>query len=89
MSDATSVTVRYWAAAKEAAGLPEEQVSATTLADALALARARHADRPRFSHILGLSSLLVDGDPVGSRDPATIRLGDGARIEVLPPYAGG
>jgi molybdopterin synthase sulfur carrier subunit len=89
VSDATSVTVRYWAAAKEAAGLAEEKVSATTLADALAHARARHADRPRFSHVLELSSLLIDGDPVGGRDPATVRLADGARIEVLPPFAGG
>jgi sulfur-carrier protein len=84
-----SVTVRYWAAAKEAVGLAEEQVSATTLAEALALVRDRHADRPRFEQVLPMCSVLVDGDPVGVRDPATIDLAAGACIEVLPPFAGG
>lgn len=83
------ITVRYWAAAKEAAGLAEEQVCAATLADALALVRSRHADRPRFAAVLAMCSLLVDGDPVGGRDPATVRLAEGARVEVLPPFAGG
>ena len=32
------VTMRYWAAAKDAAGVPEQQVSADTLAAALAQA---------------------------------------------------
>ena len=89
MSHDETVTVRYWAAAKEAAGLAEEQVSAVTLADALDSVRSRHADRPRFAQVLPLCSVLIDGDPVGSRDPASIRLADGSRIEVLPPYAGG
>ena len=62
---------------------------AATLADALALVRARHADRPRFAPVLGMSSLLIDGDPVGGRDPATVPLRDGACVEVLPPFAGG
>ncbi|GAA2756019.1 MoaD/ThiS family protein [Actinopolymorpha rutila] len=89
MSSPMTVTVRYWAAAKEAAGLAEEQVEAGTLADALAQARSRHGDRPRFEQVLGLCSVLVDGDPVGGRDPATVRLAPGARIELLPPFAGG
>ncbi|HZC27558.1 MAG TPA: MoaD/ThiS family protein [Actinopolymorphaceae bacterium] len=84
-----TVTIRYWAAAKDAAGLAEELVCATTLADALALVRSRHADRPRFAQVLPLCSVLVDGDPVGSRDPAGVRLEPGAHVEVLPPYAGG
>jgi len=83
------VTVRYWAAAREAAGLAEEQVSATTLAEALSSVRSRHRDRPRFEQVLQICSLLVDGDPVGTRDPATVALGAGAKIEVLPPFAGG
>ncbi|HEY8457787.1 MAG TPA: MoaD/ThiS family protein [Actinopolymorphaceae bacterium] len=84
-----TVTVRYWAAAREAAGLVEEQVEAATLADALSSVRARHADRPRFAQVLGLCSFLIDGDPVGKRDPASVVLTDGARIEALPPFAGG
>ncbi|MEQ7124577.1 MoaD/ThiS family protein [Actinopolymorpha sp. B11F2] len=89
MSHEVTVTVRYWAAAKEASGLAEEQVSAVTLADVLADVRSRHADRPRFAQVLQLCSVLVDGDPVGARDPAAVTLTAGARIEVLPPYAGG
>jgi len=89
VSPNVTVTVRYWAAAREAAGLVEEQVEAATLADALSSVRARHADRPRFAQVLGLCSFLIDGDPVGKRDPASVVLTDGARIEALPPFAGG
>jgi sulfur-carrier protein len=89
VSHEVTVTVRYWAAAKEASGLAEEQVNAVTLADVLSDVRSRHADRPRFAQVLRLCSLLVDGDPVGARDPAAVALEPGARIEVLPPYAGG
>jgi molybdopterin converting factor small subunit len=35
------VTLRYWAAAKEAAGIAEETITAGTLAEALAAARGR------------------------------------------------
>jgi sulfur-carrier protein len=35
-----TVTLRYWAAAQEAAGVAEEKVEALTLADALAAGRA-------------------------------------------------
>ena len=89
MSSDVTVTVRYWAAAKEAAGLAEEQVVAATVADALAEVRARHSDRSRFGSVLELCSFLVNEDPVGTRDPASVALVEDARIEVLPPYAGG
>ncbi|REF36136.1 MoaD/ThiS family protein [Thermasporomyces composti] len=89
MPSPVMVTVRYWAAAKEAAGLAEEQVRATTLAEALTLLRARHADRPRFAPVLAMCSVLIDGDPVGRRDPASVSLREGACVEVLPPFAGG
>ena len=38
------VTVRYWAAAKQAAGVAEETVTADTLSEALAAAGARRAE---------------------------------------------
>ena len=37
----TNVTVRYWAAAKQAAGVAEETLDADTLAGAIAAALAR------------------------------------------------
>ncbi|MQA94664.1 MAG: MoaD/ThiS family protein [Streptosporangiales bacterium] len=84
-----SGTIRYWAAAREAAGLAEEAYEARTLREALDAARERHAGRPTFATVLARSSFLVDGDPVGKRDHATVELPEGGTVEVLPPFAGG
>ncbi len=79
--------MRYWAAAKAAAGTHEEPYDAVTLAEALeAAASARGAE---FARVVARSSFLVDGDPVGSRPHESIVLPDGGAVEVLPPFAGG
>ncbi len=83
-----TVTLRYWAAAKEAAGAAEQTVTADTLADALALAGGTGATG-RLRAVLSRSSFLVDGNPVGKRAAETVPLADGSVIEVLPPFAGG
>lgn len=83
------VVIRYWAAAKEAAGTHEELYVADSLAGALAQAHARHQQTPRFASVLGMCSLLVDGQQVGRQDRATIALRHGSTVEVLPPFAGG
>lgn len=89
------VTLRYWAAAKEAAGTAEETVTAGTLAEVLARARGKTAQAgdggqdPRLRAILARSSFLVDGVPVGTRALDAVALADAAVIEVLPPFAGG
>lgn len=89
------VTLRYWAAAKEAAGTAEETISAGTLAEALAAARGKAGDdvdtkqNSRLRAVLARSSFLIDGAPVGTRAPETVVLSDAAVIEVLPPFAGG
>lgn len=80
-------TIRYWAAAREAAGVGEESYDAGTLAAALAAARAGRG--PEFARVVRRSSFLVDGQPVGTRDHDGITLPDGGTIEVLPPFAGG
>ena len=80
-------TIRYWAGARAAAGVPEEQTSAATLAEALLLARAVRDDR--FARVLAVCSYVVDGDPVGTRDHADVLLADGVLVDVLPPFAGG
>lgn len=82
-------TIRYWAAAKAAAGTAEEPYAAATLADALDAARQRHTARPEFARVLGRCSFLVDGNPVGTRDHKTVQLAEGGTVEVLPPFAGG
>lgn len=84
------VTMRYWAAAKEAAGVAEETVTADTLAAALGVIRTRAAGGgARLSSVLARSSFLIDGHPVGTRAADAVLLADGAVIEVLPPFAGG
>lgn len=83
------VTVRYWAAAKQAAGVAQETLSADTLAQALAAASARHSGEAGFEAVLARSSFLIDGKQAGRQRPEAVALYDGAVIEVLPPFAGG
>ncbi len=77
-----SVTVRYWAGARAAAGVAEDLVSATTVGAALEVALAR---RPGLAGVLPVATLLLDGRSV-HRDAPT---GAGSVVEVLPPFAGG
>ena len=86
------VTMRYWAAAKEAAGVAEETVTADTLAGALTVIggqRRESAGATTLSTVLARSSFLIDGHPVGLRAADSVVLAEGAVIEVLPPFAGG
>ena len=83
------VTLRYWAAAKEAAGVSEETLAADTLATALSSALARDGRDRRLGPVLARSSFLIDGNPVGARRPEHVILPDAAVIEVLAPFAGG
>ncbi len=85
----TLVTVRYWAAAKHAAGVVEDVVPAATLREALGAVSALHDDRPRFVSVLSVCSYLVGSDPVGSREADSIALENGDVVDVLPPFAGG
>ena len=83
------VTIRYWAAAKEAAGTAEESVDAITLREALDAAIDSRRPDTRLETVISRSSFLVNADPVGRARKESIRLDDGAVIEVLPPFAGG
>ena len=83
------VTIRYWAAAKEAAGEAHETVEAGTLAGALAAVLEPRGGNDRLRAVLARSSFLIDGAPAGSRPAGEITLRNGAVIEVLPPFAGG
>jgi sulfur-carrier protein len=99
----TIVTLRYWAAAKEAAGIAEETIDAGTLAEALAAARGKAGQSAgqragqrgpgeqdeRLRAVLARSSFLINGEPVGSRSRDSVVLDDASVIEVLPPFAGG
>jgi sulfur-carrier protein len=88
VSDAPATgLIRYWAAAREAAGTSEEPYVADTLEEALGAAKGRHGDA--LGRVLAHCSFVVDGTPVSRRDPATVALSPGGTIEVLPPFAGG
>ncbi len=84
-----TVTIRYWAAAKEAAGVAEDTVEAATLAQALDAALARRDRGGMLRRVMARSSFLLDGAPAGRRVAADLALYDGAVIEVLPAFAGG
>jgi molybdopterin synthase sulfur carrier subunit len=81
------VIVRYFAAVKAAAGVAEDVVEASTLAEALAAVRAGRDER--FSEVLARCSYVVDGAPVGTRHPADVLVGTDSVAECLPPFAGG
>jgi sulfur-carrier protein len=83
------VTVRYWAAARAAAGVAEERVVADTLAEALQAVRAARLGDARFIQVLSVCSYVVDGVPVGKRAHDSVLLNAGSEVEVLPPFAGG
>lgn len=77
-------TVRYFAAAAEAAGTDQEQVTASTIESLLSGLVARHGDA--MDAVLARSSLLHEGRYVS--DPAVVLAAD-AVVDVLPPFAGG
>lgn len=82
-----TLTVRYFAAAKAAAGTPEETVElpvGATVADAVGALRAGHG--PELGRVLDRCSFLLDEVAVRDRSAA---LGDGTALDVLPPFAGG
>ena len=83
------VTVRYWAAAKQASGVAEEILTAGTLAELLAAVLARHPAAPALEGVLARSSFLIDGEQAGNRQAGSVTLREGAVVEVLPPFAGG
>ena len=76
------VTVRYWAGAREAAGLDEEVLAADAVGDLVQQLAHR---TPALADVLSVSSLLVDG----LISPPSRVLSDGETVEVLPPFAGG
>ncbi|MGB7448441.1 MAG: MoaD/ThiS family protein [Ornithinimicrobium sp.] len=77
-------TLRYFAAAAEAAGTDQEHVAGDDVQTVLAAVRATHG--PRMTHIIEHSSLLLDGQYVSD---ASTSVGASSVLDVLPPFAGG
>ena len=82
-----TVTVRYFAGAKAAAGSAAETLTlpaGTTVAELVAAVAADHGEA--LTRVLSASSLLLDGLAVHEREDP---LPGGATLDVLPPFAGG
>ena len=83
---ATKVTVRYFAAARAAAGMDDEIIGiapGTTVASLLLDLGKRDAE---LAKVLSRCSYLCDG--IAVRDLG-IKLRDAQTLDVLPPFAGG
>ncbi len=76
------VVVRYWAAAKAAAGTDGEELAGSTVAEVLAAAVSAH---PELAPVVEVATVLVEGRSAGPETALT----PGAQVEVLPPFAGG
>ena len=74
--------LRYFAAAADAAGTRSETLDAATVGELRAMLIERYGDA--MARVLKTGSFLVDG--VATRDD---RKPLGARVDVLPPFAGG
>ena len=83
-SPAGTVTVRYFAGARAAAGVETESRDAGTLADLVDQIVGEHGER--LERVLTACSFLVDGTT--TRDRA-LALSPGTVVDVLPPFAGG
>jgi sulfur-carrier protein len=91
-SPAGQVRLRYWAAARAAAGVAEDVIDvpeSCTLADLVARARELHASSARFPAVLDCCSVLVGDRPVGRQDAEAVVVKPGDTVEFLPPFAGG
>lgn len=85
------VTVRYWAAARSAAGTDHDDLPVdgpVTLADVVRRVVDAHPGA-RLSGVLEVCSVLVGDRPVSTLDPAEIVVRPGDSVEFLPPFAGG
>ncbi|GGU46170.1 molybdopterin synthase sulfur carrier subunit [Lentzea flava] len=87
-SSGTAVKIRYFAGARAAAGVTDEDLvldaAEPTVALVVSAIGQRHGDR--LGKVLAASSFLLDG--VAVRDTST-RVPAGAQLDVLPPFAGG
>jgi molybdopterin converting factor small subunit len=79
------MVITYYAGAADAAGAPGTELDASDLT-AAQLTELLGRDNARLAEVLPRCTLLVDGTAV--RDPGTL-IAAGARVDVLPPFAGG
>ncbi|HWC80806.1 MAG TPA: MoaD/ThiS family protein [Pseudonocardiaceae bacterium] len=90
-TQATVVLVRYFAGARAAAGVAEEEVALTahpaTVGAVLDAVRGRHA--PALHRVLSSCSFLLNGVAVHDGTAPLPVAAQPAELDVLPPFAGG
>jgi molybdopterin synthase sulfur carrier subunit len=77
------VAVRFFAAAREAAGTGHDDLPGATVGEVLDEARRRYG--PTFVAVLAASRVWVNGEPATDADPVA----PGDEVAVLPPVSGG
>lgn len=88
------VEIHYFAAARAARGVPQENVEDNgTLADLLDTLGTTHTETTAggttLAQIFDRCSFLIDGRTVTAQDATTVDLSTVQRVDVLPPFAGG
>ena len=78
------VKVRYFAGARAAAGVSEEEIEAGSVGELKVALADRHG--PALEKVLAAATLLVEGRAAREE---SLALDAGATVEVLPPFAGG
>ncbi|MFD7160384.1 MoaD/ThiS family protein [Kribbella sp. NPDC059898] len=76
------VTIRYFAAARSAAGSSSATAEAGSIGD---LVSTVSTDRPELARVLSICTFLLDGE----RADSSTLLKPGALVDALPPFAGG
>ena len=95
MFETRTISVRYWASAREAAGVDQETVDVegpitlTALRERLAAAHLAADPGTSLPRVLGVCSVLLGDRPVKGHDPDTVLVEPGTSVEFLPPFAGG
>lgn len=92
MADGASLTVvvRYFAAARAAAGVQEEKLTVAapaTVGDVLRAAAESHGSA--LEQVLARCSYLLEEVAVHASNARTAAVADGNSLDVLPPFAGG
>lgn len=91
LNETDSIRVRYWAAARSAAGVASDDLAVDApipLSEVVRRALALHPDT-RLPDVLKACSALVGDQPVSSADPESVMVPPGSSVEFLPPFAGG
>jgi molybdopterin synthase sulfur carrier subunit len=76
------VTIRYFAAARAAAGQSSATADAASIRD---LVSTVSIDSPELARVLGICTFLLDGQRADPTPPPP----PGAQVDALPPFAGG